>query len=136
MNKLKEGLFCSPKPECEAGQRRVETRRQAGKVIWTFTWRSHSRIGGRAKLTTRVLPALGKMRSVAFGSDQDLTERRPARIYLWDRDNGENGFEFSGVKDESGSYTLPVTARDTTIKVFAAGDNTSVVEDPLTAGYQ
>jgi len=77
-------------------------------------------------------PSVGAEEIVAFGADQNVTGNGDLLEFSYGiAQNGAAGFEFSGAKDEAGSYTVPITARDTTIKVFGSRSNTSVVEDPF-----
>ena len=77
-------------------------------------------------------PSVGAEEIVMFGADYDVTGNSDLLEFGYGiAHNGADGFEFSGQKDESGSYTLPFTPFDTTIKVFGNRSDTSVIEDPF-----
>ena len=79
-------------------------------------------------------PSVGAEEIVLLGADYDLTGNGDLLEFGYGiAHNGHNGFEFSGAEDESGSYTLPIHAGGTTIKVFGSRSDTSVVEEPFDA---
>ncbi len=78
-------------------------------------------------------PSVGAEEIVLLGADYNLTGHGDLLEFSYGiAHNGEDGFEFSGAQDESGSYTLPVHASGTTIKVFGSRSDTSVTEEPFT----
>jgi hemolysin activation/secretion protein len=79
-------------------------------------------------------PSVGAEEIVLFGADYDLTGNGDLLEFSYDiAHDGRDGFEFSGPEDESGSYTLPVNASGTAIKVFGSRSDTSVIEEPFDA---
>ena len=77
-------------------------------------------------------PSVGAEEISMFGADYDVTGNNDLLEFSYGiAHNGADGFEFSGTKDESGSYTIPFTIWDTTLKVFGNRSDTSVIEDPF-----
>jgi hemolysin activation/secretion protein len=77
-------------------------------------------------------PSVGAEEITTFGADYDVTGNNDLLEFSYGiAHNGTDGFEFSGAKDEAGSYTIPFTVWDTTLKVFGNRSDTSVIEDPF-----
>jgi hemolysin activation/secretion protein len=77
-------------------------------------------------------PSVGAEEISVFGADYDVTGNSDLLEFSYGiAHNGTNGFELSGAKDESGSYTIPFTVWDTTLKVFGNRSDTSVIEEPF-----
>ncbi len=77
-------------------------------------------------------PSVGAEEIVMFGADYDVTGNNDLLEFSYGiAHNGEDAFAFSGVKDESGSYTLPFTVWDTTFKVYGSRSDDGVIENPF-----
>ncbi|HUJ72295.1 MAG TPA: ShlB/FhaC/HecB family hemolysin secretion/activation protein [Verrucomicrobiae bacterium] len=77
-------------------------------------------------------PSVGAEEILLIGADQNLTGNGDLVEFTYGiAHNGEDGFEFSGAEDESGSYTLPIHPSGTTIRVFGSRNDTSIIEEPF-----
>jgi hemolysin activation/secretion protein len=133
INELKEGLLLlRQNPNVKQVNAELRPGAQAGESYLDVYMEEQQPYRLGLQVDNARPPSVGAEEITAFGADQDVTGNGDALEFSYGiAHNGEDGFEFSGAKDESVSYTIPITARDTTIKVFGNRSDTSVIEDPF-----
>jgi hemolysin activation/secretion protein len=78
-------------------------------------------------------PSVGAEEVVLLAGDRNLTGHSdPLDLSYGIAHNGSEGFVFSGLNNVSGQYALPLTARDTTLRVYVRKDDFAIIQEPLT----
>lgn len=79
-------------------------------------------------------PSVGAEEILLLAGDRNLTGHSDTLDLSYGiAHNGADGFEFAGVDNVSGAYTLPFTARDTTLSIFGSKDDFAIIEEPFTS---
>ncbi len=67
-----------------------------------------------------------------LAGDRNLTGHGdPLDITYGIAEGGNHGFKFSDFNNESGSYRIPLTAYDTTLRVYGSKNDFAIVEEPV-----
>jgi hemolysin activation/secretion protein len=79
-------------------------------------------------------PSVGAEEIVLLAGDRNLTGHGdPLDLSYGIAHNGSDGFVFSGLNNLSAQYALPITACDTTLRVYGRKDDFAVIQEPLDA---
>ena len=77
-------------------------------------------------------PSVGAEEIVLLAGDRNLTGHSDALDLSYGiAHNGADGFVFSKLDNVGGSYALPVTVRDTTLRVYGSKDDFAIIEEPF-----
>jgi hemolysin activation/secretion protein len=133
INELKEGLLLlRQNPNVKQVNAELRPGTKAGESYLDVHLQEQQPFRLGLEVDNHRPPSVGAEEIVLRGADYNLTGNSDLLEFRYGiAHNGADGFEFSGAKDESGSYTLPFTARDTTIKMFGSRSDTSVIEEPF-----
>ncbi len=79
-------------------------------------------------------PSVGADEILLLAGDRNLTGHSdPLDVTYGVAEGGNHGWKFSDFDNESASYMLPVTAYDTTLRLYGSKDDFSIVEKPFSA---
>lgn len=133
LNELKEGLLLlRQNPNVKQVNAELRPGTQAGESYLDVYLQEDVPYRLGIQVDNQRPPSVGAEEIVVFGADYDVTGNSDLLEFSYGiAHNGADGFEFSGAKDECGSYTLPVTAFDTTLKLFGSRSDASVIEEPF-----
>jgi hemolysin activation/secretion protein len=77
-------------------------------------------------------PSVGAEEILLLVGDRNLTGHSDALDLSYGiAHNGADGFVFSKLDNVAGSYALPVTDRDTTLRVYGSKDDFTIIEEPF-----
>ena len=133
LNKLKEGLLLlRQNPNVKQVNAELRPGTQAGESYLDVYLQEDVPYRLGIQMDNQRPPSVGAEEITVFGADYDVMGNSDLLEFSYGiAHNGADGFELSGSKDESGSYTFPFTVWDTTLKLFGSRSDTSVIEDPF-----
>lgn len=77
-------------------------------------------------------PSVGAEEILLLAGDRNLTGHSDALDLSYGvAHNGHDGFVFSELDNVGGAYTFPITARDTTLRIFGSKDDFAIIEEPF-----
>ncbi len=131
LNELKEGLLLlRQNPNVKQVNAELRPGTQAGESYLDVYLQEDVPYRLGIQVDNQRPPIVGAEEITVFGADYDVMGNNDLLEFSYGiAHNGADGFEFSGPKDESGSYTIPFTVWDTTLKVFGNRSDTSVIEE-------
>ena len=79
-------------------------------------------------------PSVGAEEISLLAGDRNLTGHSDELVLRYGvAHNGKDGIEFTKLDNISGEYTLPLTARDTTLSIYGSKDDFAIIEEPFTS---
>ena len=77
-------------------------------------------------------PSVDSVEILLLAADRNLTGHSdPLEVTYGVAQGGSEEFKFSGFKNVSGSYAVPLTAWDTTLRVFGSRNDYAIIEEPF-----
>ena len=76
-------------------------------------------------------PSVGSEEILLNAAHMNLTGHNDPLSISYGIAHANDGFEFSGLNNFGGSYTLPLNAADTTLSVFGSRNDFAVIEEPF-----
>ncbi|HUJ11127.1 MAG TPA: ShlB/FhaC/HecB family hemolysin secretion/activation protein [Verrucomicrobiae bacterium] len=135
VEKLKEGLLLLRQdPNVKQINAELRPGTRPGESYLDLYWQEEQPFRLGLQVDNQRPPSVGAEEIVLLGADYDVTGNGDLLEFSYGiAHNGEDGFEFSGLQDESGSYTLPVHPSGTALKVFGSRSDTSIIEEPFSS---
>jgi hemolysin activation/secretion protein len=133
MNRLKEGLeLLRENPNVMQINAELQPGASPGESILDMSVKERQPFRLALQIDNHRPPSVGAEQITLLAADENVSGHSdPLSLAYGIAHNGQDGFEFSGDENISGSYAFPFTRWDSTIEFHGSKNDTSIVEEPF-----
>ncbi len=133
MNDLKEGLqLLRQNPNVSQVNAQLQPDVTPGSSILDVHIKDQNPFRLGLQVDNNRPPSVGADEILLLAGDANLTGHSdPLDLSYGIAEGGNQGFKFSDFNDVSGSYLVPVTVYDTTVRIYGSKNDYTVIEEPF-----